>query len=210
MNGMKEAYTARELSPILGLTERAVLYLAEREGWQSRPRAGRGGGREWLVDSMPEDTRLAIAAKVALFTPVPVKAPAPVTLSLPSRFAGNGKTRAEAKAALFFLYRMFTKTAGASEDAWHGNLFGSLECRRDRVRGMASGSDPARQQKYPAQLGACDQDGRHGAARGDYGKGKRGKGCIDGQPEVKALIVAAVCEHPGKGRRATCGTSSST
>ena len=112
MNGMKEAYTARELSPILGLTERAVLYLAEREGWQSRPRAGRGGGREWLVDSMPEDTRLAIAAKVALFTPVPVKAPAPVTLSLPSRFAGNGKTRAEAKAALFFLYRMFTKTAG--------------------------------------------------------------------------------------------------
>ena len=46
MNGMKEAYTARELSPILGLTERAVLYLAEREGWQSRPRAGRGGGRE--------------------------------------------------------------------------------------------------------------------------------------------------------------------
>ena len=42
MNGMKEAYTARELSPILGLTERAVLYLAEREGWQSRPRAGRG------------------------------------------------------------------------------------------------------------------------------------------------------------------------
>ena len=37
-----------------------------------------------------------------------------------------------------------------------------------------------------------------GTARlaGDYGKGKRGKGRIDGQPEVKALIVAAVCEYP--------------
>ena len=196
MNGMKEAYTARELSPILGLTERAVLYLAEREGWQSRPRAGRGGGREWLVDSMPEDTRLAIAAKVALFTPVPVKAPAPVTLSLPSRFAGNGKTRAEAKAALFFLYRMFTKTAGLPKTRgmetfsvrWNAGEIESEAWLREAIPHVSKNTLLNWERAIKTE----------GTARlaGDYGKGKRGKGCIDGQPEVKALIVAAVCEHP--------------
>ena len=62
MNGMKEAYTTQELAPLLGMTRQGVDCRAKREGWQSRPRAGRGGGREWLVDSMPESTRLAIAA----------------------------------------------------------------------------------------------------------------------------------------------------
>ena len=196
MNGMKEAYTARELSPILGLTERAVLYLAEREGWQSRPRAGRGGGREWLVDSMPEDTRLAIAAKVAPFTPVPVKAPAPVTLSLPSRFAGNGKTRAEAKAALFFLYRMFTKTAGLPKTRgmetfsvrWNAGEIESEAWLREAIPHVSKNTLLNWERAIKAE----------GTARlaGDYGKGKRGKGCIDGQPEVKALIVAAVCKYP--------------
>lgn len=196
MNGMKEAYTARELSPILGLTERAVLYLAEREGWQSRPRAGRGGGREWLVASMPESTRLAIAAKVAPFTPVPVKAPAPVTLSLPSRFAGNGKTRAEAKAALFFLCRMFTETAGLPKTRgmevfsvrWNAGEIESEAWLREAIPHVSKNTLLNWERAIKTE----------GTARlaGDYGKGKRGKGRIDGQPEVKALIVAAVCEYP--------------
>lgn len=57
---IREAYTAKEVAPPLGLTERAVLFRAQRESWQSRKRAGRGGGREWLVVSMPEKTQLAI------------------------------------------------------------------------------------------------------------------------------------------------------
>lgn len=196
MNGMKEAYTARELSPILGLTERAVLYLAEREGWQSRPRAGRGGGREWLVASMPESTRLAIAAKVAPFTSFPVKAHAPVTLSFPSRFAGNGKTRAEAKAALFFLCRMFTETAGLPKTRgmevfsvrWNAGEIESEAWLREAIPHVSKNTLLNWERAIKTE----------GTARlaGDYGKGKRGKGRIDGQPEVKALIVAAVCEYP--------------
>lgn len=102
MNGVKEAYTTQEIARIWSVDASTVIRRAKREGWQSRPRAGRGGGNEWFVASMPESTRLAIAAKVALFTPVPVKAPAPVTLSLPSRFAGNGQDprRGEGRALL--------------------------------------------------------------------------------------------------------------
>ena len=56
----REAYSARELAPLLGMTERAVLYRADSEQWQFRPRKGRGGGKEWIVSSMPEATQRAI------------------------------------------------------------------------------------------------------------------------------------------------------
>ncbi|ABB38027.1 hypothetical protein Dde_1226 [Oleidesulfovibrio alaskensis G20] len=37
----KDAYTAKELAPVLSITERAVLIRAEREGWQYRWRIWR-------------------------------------------------------------------------------------------------------------------------------------------------------------------------
>lgn len=196
MNEMKEAYTTQELAPLLGMTRQGVDKRVKREGCQSRLRAGRGGGREWIVASMPESTRLAIAAKVAPFTPVPVKAPAPVTLSLPSRFAGNGKTRAEAKAALFFLYRMFTETAGLPKTRgmeifsvrWNAGEIESEAWLREAIPHVSKNTllnwERAIKEEGTARLA------------GDYGKGKRGKGCIDGQPEVKEIVVAAICEHP--------------
>ena len=59
---LKAAYSAVELAKILSLTSRAILFRAKRENWKSRERAGRGGGKEWLVSSMPEETQLAIRA----------------------------------------------------------------------------------------------------------------------------------------------------
>lgn len=59
---IKDAYTTQELSKLLGVTVKSTLSRANsgREDWQSRPRKGKGGGHEWLVASMPEETRLAI------------------------------------------------------------------------------------------------------------------------------------------------------
>ncbi|MEE0406688.1 MAG: Mu transposase C-terminal domain-containing protein [Desulfovibrio sp.] len=59
---LKSAYSAVQLAKILSLTSRAILFRAAREDWKSRDRAGRGGGKEWLVSSMPEETQLAIRA----------------------------------------------------------------------------------------------------------------------------------------------------
>lgn len=61
---MKEAYSTKELAALFGYAVmRSVFLRAEREGWNFRPRHGRGGGREWPVESMPqttqEDIRLA-------------------------------------------------------------------------------------------------------------------------------------------------------
>ena len=57
---LKEAYTSQALAPLLGLTRQGVDAQAKSGGWQSRPRKGRGGGKEWLVSSMPESTQRAI------------------------------------------------------------------------------------------------------------------------------------------------------
>ena len=57
---LKEAYTSQALAPLLGLTRQGVDAQAKSGGWKSRPRKGRGGGKEWLVSSMPEATQLAI------------------------------------------------------------------------------------------------------------------------------------------------------
>lgn len=56
----KEAYSSADLSYFLGMSRQGIVWKAEAENWQSRPRNGRGGGKEWLVASMPEDTQLAI------------------------------------------------------------------------------------------------------------------------------------------------------
>jgi putative transposase len=55
------AYTAAELAPLLDVTVRAAQIRATREGWPSRPRQGRGGGREYPVESLPEAVRLKVA-----------------------------------------------------------------------------------------------------------------------------------------------------
>ena len=58
---LKEFYTTREIAELLGFsTMRSVFLRAEREHWQARERIGRGGGKEWLVSSMPEETRVTI------------------------------------------------------------------------------------------------------------------------------------------------------
>ncbi len=57
---VKEAYTSNTLAPMMGMSRQGIEWKAKVEDWQSRPRCGRGGGKEWLVSSMPESTRLAI------------------------------------------------------------------------------------------------------------------------------------------------------
>ena len=58
---MTDALATRELSGLLGIAPKSVLSRAKREGWKFRPRTARGGGCEWLLESLPEDVRQHIA-----------------------------------------------------------------------------------------------------------------------------------------------------
>jgi hypothetical protein len=70
---MKEWYAAKELAGLPGMpgTERAVQIKAQKDAWQSRPRAGRGGGREYHLSSLPEQTRLHLLTPGLTTVPSP-------------------------------------------------------------------------------------------------------------------------------------------
>jgi putative transposase len=57
---MKDAYTTAEIAKRMQVTIMTVTRKAKRDNWQSRTRQGRGGGKEWLVEGLPEDVRTAI------------------------------------------------------------------------------------------------------------------------------------------------------
>lgn len=61
----KTHYTAKELAGLPGMptTEEGTRIRAEREGWASRKRAGRGGGKEYFIDSLPDAARSALASR---------------------------------------------------------------------------------------------------------------------------------------------------
>ena len=65
MSQQQEYFSASELAGLPGLpsTERRVRARAERESWQWRERAGRGGGREYPLSGLPQATQIAIASR---------------------------------------------------------------------------------------------------------------------------------------------------
>lgn len=59
---MRSWYTASDLAelPGMGASPRAVSRQAAREGWTSRKRKGRGGGREYSLASLPVEAQEAL------------------------------------------------------------------------------------------------------------------------------------------------------
>ena len=121
---VKEIYTTRELAGLFGFsTMRSVFLRAEREHWQARERAGRGGGKEWLLSSMPEETRLAI--RMAEERASQAIVPAAETLPSPSRqFPGikaaihddRRRYQALARADLVRQYLAWQRKFGATKE----------------------------------------------------------------------------------------------
>ncbi len=57
-----------------------IVRRARRESWPHRKRAGRGGGREYLVAALPEATRQALLARALAAQPaLPESSPAGAT-----------------------------------------------------------------------------------------------------------------------------------
>ena len=70
MASIETTYSAQDLARLLGVSDRWIQLRAKREGWQALPRAGRGGGKLWVVSSMPAEkngNRQAGAVPAAIF-----------------------------------------------------------------------------------------------------------------------------------------------
>ena len=62
MAAIETTYSTQELTALLGISQQAITKRAKREGWQALPRAGRGGGKLWVVSSMPAEIRDRLAS----------------------------------------------------------------------------------------------------------------------------------------------------
>ena len=115
---LKAAYSAVELAKILLLTSRAILFRAEREDWKSRERAGRGGGKEWLVASMPKETQLAIRAaeeKQALGEEKSLPQKQLSSVTTPAILDDKKRYKALARADLLRQYLVWQRKNGATK-----------------------------------------------------------------------------------------------
>ncbi len=61
----QEWFAAKDVASIMGLSKRSIELKAKKQSWQSRPRTGRGGGKEYHFSSLPEVVQVELALSEA-------------------------------------------------------------------------------------------------------------------------------------------------
>ncbi|SMF44483.1 Mu transposase C-terminal domain-containing protein [Desulfovibrio gilichinskyi] len=99
---MNKFYTTAEIADSIDVTVMTVTRRAKRESWASRARSGKGGGKEYAFDSLPESVKTAIlrheATNTCNVSSIPTTGPSLADLN------DNKRTKALAKADLLQLY----------------------------------------------------------------------------------------------------------
>jgi len=74
---MKEWFSAKELENLPGMpkTVQGIIFKAKKESWLKRPRVGKGGGFEYHISSLPEETRIALLKQAASVPQPPMMLP---------------------------------------------------------------------------------------------------------------------------------------
>lgn len=220
---MKDAYTTNEIADAFEVSVKNAIKRARREGWQSRPRAGRGGGHEWLVSSMPEKTRLTLAARVCVSQHQPEPSPlfavsglaAPASPRAAERpgapdaqkggagaassllsLKGAAKKRAEARAAVVLAARTFTVNVRLAYTR-------ALDAFARRYNAGEISVDPWVRAALPSLSRSSlinwerrAQERGMASLAGNYGQHRKGKGLIDSQPQVRELVLGLIAEYP--------------
>ena len=124
---MKPFMTARQIAdaalPDLPHSKRRVNERANREGWKNRPHQGRGGGKEYAIQSLPDKALMELKFR-------DIEAAAEKTKSDDPRFDYCADEKVSARAALVLLFNDFamgstlTKTQAFKE-------FSRRYCERD-------------------------------------------------------------------------------
>ncbi|MEG2172345.1 MAG: transposase [Desulfovibrionaceae bacterium] len=198
---VKNAYTTKELAYLIGVAQQNVHARARRESWQSQPRAGRGGGHEWLLSSMPTDTRQDIATAIA--TAIAQESAASTPRISPEVFTVNTLTdipehkreRASARALLVRMAQEFGAASGTPRTVayevfaheYNAVAIAVPEWVRALVRHICRASLCNWEDALCAQGLA--------ALAGKQGQHRKGKGLIDANPSMAKCIIADIVQY---------------
>ena len=197
-------YTSAELSGKAGLpgTVAGIIKRANRDGWQSRKRAGRGGGNEYHIDSLPPETQRALrishARKVVSELPTKGLSHSERQQSLAEyrRLPQHVKNQIDARLALMDAAREFQLAAGLPKSKAYAEFSKAYKADDINVEPWVRDAQP--NCSRPALFAWEKRLREHGIASvaGDKGTARRGKGTIDSQPELANYIEAMLVAHP--------------
>jgi hypothetical protein len=189
-------YTTAQLAEALGIKPQSVDYRVKKEGWPFQKRKGKGGGRLFQLSDLPEDVRLAVAAKSCPYVPPAITPAQEAGLAAVMRLKGKALDRADARASVVVLYRSFAATAGLAE----------TPCREAFAARWAAGeieADPRVRESLPkfsanSLRNWIETATKKGSAAlgGNFGKHRKGTGLIDSNPEVRAAIWGCFTSTP--------------
>lgn len=190
---MNEWLSAQELCGLSGLpsSKRAVLTKANKECWKARPRAGKGGGQEFHISSLPKETQRAIrisAAKKYGFNSSKTNT-AQKQSSLVEYMALNKSSRRFVDARLEVVNAIEEAGVGVDSFIQHYNS-GELQ-----LSSTVSEKYPTlnratvfRWIKKLEQQGIAALANQHGT--------RKNKGAIDTNNDLQNFIIGMVVEHP--------------
>ena len=196
---MKDAYTSQEIANILDRPVQSITRSARREGWQALPREGRGGGNCWIVASMPERTRLAIAARACPAACSAVNTPsiaAPVAPVSPLTLQGAAKTRAHARAAVVLAARVFTAASKMARTRALDEFVVRYNAGEIAVEPDVRAALPSLCRNSLINWERRAQNQGMASLAGNFGQHRKGAGIIDSQPRVVQAIEGMFNEYP--------------
>jgi len=198
---VKGAYTTTELASLLGIAPKNVIARAKREGWISRLLQKRGGGYEWLLSSMPEKTRVAIAKAVAERLAAQSTENAPripgevFTVNTLAAVPEKKRSRATARALLVSMAQEYVAGTGkttttAYEIFCHEYNRGAITVP-EWVREEVSRFGASSLRNWEKALG----NGGLAALTGKHGLHSLGTGIIDSTPGMADVVIAEIGKY---------------
>ncbi|MBW7968145.1 DDE-type integrase/transposase/recombinase [Bradyrhizobium sp. BR 10289] len=196
---LSAAEIANAQLPGLSTAERAIKRMAEKKGWQSRPRAGRGGGLEYALDSLPAEARAAYVAKhiEAVEIPAAMAREAAAEPEAASVTGGAANAR-DARLALLGQADRIAREAGIGHKRADRHLCdlyntGGLDIApwiRDEVKNLHP--------RTLARWRAAANAGHKSRLGVDRGAARRGTGVLDraNDGQVRTHILALVAKQP--------------
>lgn len=188
---MSSWYTLQELIKfdLIGLpaTVAGLRKKAQKEGWECRPRDGRGGGWEYSVESLPQNTQAALIAKLA-----PAIEEKPIKLG-----TAQDQKRAWACVQILEAFNQFLADYG------EGSLKAELEfsfCRLYNTRELTTISSECWNYLQKISVSTLYRLRKSFAEQGleALGRVSRRVGSIEASPELQNAIE--ICIAAGRGR----------
>lgn len=194
---MSGLVSAREIAAALGCGVRAVQLKSDRQGWLFEDEAGHGSPKKlYIVEALPAEVQAALASAA----PEGVKAAVEGEISGENcraererglaRLAGalsGSQDRADARAAIVEAWRRWATGQEAFAAAYNADGVDVEAWVRVEVPVLT-----------PRSLRNWDRTlAKRGIGRlaGNYGN-RKGAGRIEGEPEIKDLILGMIVDHP--------------